>query len=472
MSYEHYDLVVIGSGPAGYVASIRASQLGMKTACIEKDKTLGGTCLNVGCIPSKALLESSEKFSEAKSSLNTHGVLSTGIDLDLKQVMKRKNKIVDQLTSGINGLFKKNKVTWLQGAGKLFKKESSQTLLEVTSEKSSQVISANNVLIATGSVPVELPFLKFNGKTILSSTEALSLDTVPKHLIVIGGGVIGLELGSVWLRYGSKVTVIEFLDRILPGMDQQVSSEMKKILTKQGMTFHLSTKCLGATTKGKTTTVEVEDLVANKKYQMDCDMVLVSTGRKPYSEGLGLDALKIQKDEQGRILINDKFETSASNIYAVGDIVSGPMLAHKAEEEAVAAVEIMAGQKSHLNYASIPNVVYTDPEVASVGATEEELKQHNVDYKAGNFPFLANGRAKAMGSTDGFVKILAHAQTDLVLGVHIVGSRAGEMIAEAVTVIHYDGTSEDIARICHAHPTLMETVKEAALGVSERRIHL
>jgi dihydrolipoamide dehydrogenase len=467
-----FDLVVIGGGPAGYVAAIRAAQLGMKTACVEKRKTLGGTCLNVGCIPSKALLESSEHYYQAKNKLQKHGVMIGDLKLDLAQMLKRKDDIVRQLTQGIAGLFKKNKIASYLGHGKIIASAAGRHTVEIATEGGPTRITAKNILIATGSEPVELPFLRFDGKRVISSTEALTLPEVPKHLVVIGGGVIGLEMGSVWARLGAKVTVVEFQSKIISMMDHQMGVELQKALTKQGLEFKLGHKCLGATASEKSIAVEIEDMATQTKHRLDCDVVLVATGRRPYTDGLGLEDIGVKKDRSGRIEIGSHFETNIAGIYAVGDVVVGPMLAHKAEEEGIAAVELMAGQKGHVNYEAIPNVVYTWPEVASVGATEEELKAKGIAYKSGAFPFMANGRAKTMDEVEGLVKVLADAKTDRVLGVHIVGPRASDLLPEAVSVMEFGGSAEDIARTCHAHPTLSETVKEAALAVDKRQIHL
>ncbi len=469
---ESFDLLVIGGGPAGYVAAIRAAQLGMSVACVEKRKALGGTCLNVGCIPSKALLDSSEHYAHTLKKLSKHGVVVGEVKLDLAQMLKRKDTIVRQLTGGIAGLFKKNRVEWAQGHGRLAGKEGESLLVSVQGDGAARRLLAKRVLLATGSEPTQLPFLPFDGKRVISSTEALELAAVPKHLVVIGGGVIGLELGSVWARVGAKVTVIEFMDRILPGVDRQAGAELFKALTKQGLEFRLSSKCLGAQQKGPWVVVEAEDTIAKQKFALECDVVLVATGRRPYTENLGLETVGIQPDKAGRLEIDSHFATSAAGVWAVGDLVRGPMLAHKAEEEGIAAVELMAGQAGHVNYEAIPNVIYTWPELASVGATEEELKEAGVSFKVGTFPFMANGRAKAMDETEGLVRILADSQTDRVLGVHIVGPRASDMIAEAVAMIEFKASAEDIARTCHAHPTLAEAVKEAALAVDKRQIHL
>lgn len=468
----NYDLIIIGGGPAGYTAAIRAAQLGLKTACVEKRKTLGGTCLNVGCIPSKAMLESSEHFHQAKTKFAKHGILVGDLRLDLEAMLKRKDGVVRQLTNGIAGLFKKHGIAYVLGHGKIVGLEGANKVVEVSGEPGtpSQKISAPRILLATGSEPSELPFLKFDGKKVISSTEALELTKVPEHLIVVGGGVIGLEMGSVWSRLGSKVTVIEFQDRIVPGTDRQAGSELMKSLVKQGFEFKLSHKCLGARPNGEKMVVEAEDMMnGNTKINIEGDVVLVSTGRRPFTANLGLDKVGITPDKAGRIPINEHFETSAAGIWAVGDIVDGPMLAHKAEEEGVAAVELMAGLPGHVNYEAIPNVVYTWPELATVGYTEEEVKASGVEYNLGVFPFMANGRAKTMDETEGFVKIIAEKKTDKILGAHIVGPRASDLLTEIVSVIEFGGSSEDIARTCHAHPTLSETVKEAALAVEKRQ---
>ena len=468
----NFDLIVIGGGPGGYVAAIRAAQLGFKTACVEMRKALGGTCLNVGCIPSKALLESSEHYHHAKTKLAKHGVLAADVKLDLAQMLKRKNDIVRQLTGGIATLFKKNGVEFVNGKGKIVSASGNEKKVEVTGEGGMRTLTASKILIATGSEPSSLPFLPFDGKNVISSTEALELSEVPKHLVVIGGGVIGLEMGSVWLRLGAKVTVIEFMDRIVPPMDRQTGNELYKSLLKQGMEFKLATKCLGAKNDGKWITVQAEEIATANKFQIECDKVLVATGRRPYSDGLGIDAIGIQADKAGRIPTSAHFETKVTGVYAIGDVIAGPMLAHKAEDEGIAAVEIMAGQAGHVNYDAIPNIVYTWPELASVGVTEEEAKAKGVQYKVGTFPFVANGRAKTMEETEGFVKVIADANTDRVLGVHIIGARASDLIPEAVSVMEFGGSAEDIARTCHAHPTLSEIVKEAALAVDKRQIHL
>jgi len=471
-SQDNFDLIVIGGGPAGYVAAIRGAQLGFKTVCIEKRKTLGGTCLNVGCIPSKALLDSSEHYHYAKSKLSKHGVMVGDVKLDLGAMMKRKDSVVRQLTTGIAGLFKKNKVEHVLGHGTLIGLDGDLKKVSVTQDGQTRVLAAPRILLATGSDVSTLPFLPLDGKTVVSSTEALEFTEVPKHLVVIGGGVIGLEMGSVWARLGAKVTVIEFQDRILPGADKAAANELYKALIKQGFEFKLSSKCLGAKKQGEWMVVEAEDMKAGTKFTLEADKVLVATGRKPYTDNLGLETLGIERDKMGRVNVDSHFQTKVPGIYAVGDLIVGPMLAHKAEEEGVAAVELMAGQHPHINYDASPSVVYTWPEFAAVGATEEELQTKGIQYKAGSFPFMANGRAKAMDETEGTVKVLADARTDRILGVHICGPHAGTMIAEAVAAIEFGASSEDIARTSHAHPTLMETLKEAALAVDKRQIHL
>jgi dihydrolipoamide dehydrogenase len=471
-SIQSFDLVIIGGGPAGYVGAIRAAQLGMKVACVEKRNALGGTCLNVGCIPSKALLDSSEHFSLAQHKFKKHGIELSNLHINVPQMISRKDEVVKQLTQGVAGLFKKNKIQWLQGYGRFAGKAGEGFQIEVDQNGTKSNVTAKKVMIATGSEVIELPNLKFDGKKIISSTEALNLQKVPKHLVVVGGGVIGLEMGSVWSRLGAKVTVIEFADKILSVMDQQIASEAMKSLTKQGLEFKLNTQAMGATQKGDGMVIEVMNRANQAKEQIECDVILVATGRRPFTDGLALEKVGLKANEKGRIDINDHFETSVAGIYAVGDVVAGPMLAHKAEEEGIAAAEIMAGQAGHVNYNAIPWVVYTWPEIAGVGPTEEELKQKSIAYKVGTFPFLANGRAKAMDESEGLVKVLADAKTDKVLGIHIFGARASDMIAEAVTVIEYGGSAEDVARTCHAHPTLSESLKEAALAVDGRRIHL
>lgn len=462
MEKNKVDLIVIGAGPGGYVAAIRAAQLGMSVLCVEKRKTLGGTCLNVGCIPSKALLHSSHKYNEAAHHLEKYGVKVGTLSLDLPQMMEQKNKVVEQLTGGIDYLFKKNKVNRLVGTAKIRSSES----VEINGE----TWKAKSILIATGSESASLPGITIDEKKVVSSTGALSLSKVPENLLVIGGGYIGLEMGSVWQRLGSKVTVVEFMDRIVPQMDHELGSALQKSLAKQGLTFKLSTKVKSLQEKGNKLNVQVESPAGSET--LETDVVLVATGRKPYVEDLGLEKVGVARNEKGFIVVNENYETSVSGIYAIGDVIPGPMLAHKAEEEGIAAVENMAGQKGHVNYEAIPSVIYTHPEVASVGKTEEDLKAEERAYKVGKFPFSANSRAKAVGDAEGFVKILADPLTDLVLGVHIIGPDAGTLIAEAVLAMEFSASSEDIARTCHAHPTLNEAVKEAALSVEERPIHI
>jgi dihydrolipoamide dehydrogenase len=466
---DTFDLIVIGAGPGGYVAAIRAAQLGLKTACVESRPALGGTCLNVGCIPSKALLTSSEKYAEAKSHLAVHGVKVAGVSLDLPALMAHKDKVVKDNTSGIEFLFRKNKVTWLKGKGAL--KGAGQ--VEVTAaDGKKEIYTAKNIVIATGSDVMNLPNVTVDEKVIVSSTGGLALSSVPKRMAVIGGGVIGLELGSVWARLGAQVTVIEYLDRILPTMDNDLSVAAKKILEKQGLSFRLSTKVTGAEVKGNKATLSIEAASGGSAEKLEADIVLVSIGRKPYTENLGLEAAGVQKDERGRVHVNSHFQTNVAGIYAIGDVIAGPMLAHKAEDEGVVCAEMIAGQSGHINYDAIPAVVYTWPEVAGVGKTEDELKKAGAQYKVGKFPFSANGRARAMAETDGFVKIIADARTDTVLGAHIIGPDAGTLIAEIVTIMEFGGSAEDVARTCHAHPSLNEAVKEAALAVDGRPIHI
>ena len=459
-----YDVIVIGSGPGGYVAAIRAAQLGLKTACVEKMPTLGGTCLNIGCIPSKALLHASEKFEEAGHALAAFGIKVAGVELDLPGMMGHKDKVVKANTDGIDFLFKKNKIDRLKGHARFTAKD--------RIEVEGKTYAAKNFIIATGSDSTPLKGVETDETRIVTSTGALSLPEVPKHLVVIGGGVIGLELGSVWSRLGAKVTVVEFLDRILPTNDGEVSKQMQRILAKQGMTFKLSSKVTGAQKTDTGVTLTVEPAKGGDAETIEADYVLLSIGRRPYVEGLGLDAAGVELDERGRVKTDKHFRTNVEGIYAIGDVIAGAMLAHKAEDEGVAVAEILAGQAGHVNYDAIPSVVYTWPEVASVGRSEEELKQAGVAYKAGKFPFLANGRARAMNATDGFVKILADATTDRVLGVHIIGAEAGTIIAECVLAMEFGASAEDIARTCHAHPTLNEVVKEAALAVDGRPIHI
>jgi dihydrolipoamide dehydrogenase len=463
---EEFDVVVIGGGPGGYVCAIRAAQLGNKTACIESRGALGGTCLNVGCIPSKSLLHASEMYSKAQNEFQHIGINTGALSLDLAKMMDHKAKSVEGLTKGIEFLFKKNKVTYLKGHGSFKDKN---TLEVKDSSGSVQEIKAKNIVIATGSSVFSLPNIKVDEDTIVSSTGALSLKKVPKKLIVIGGGVIGLEMGSVWLRLGSEVEVIEYMDHITPGMDREICDNFLKILKKQGMKFHLSTKVLDVKKSSDGTTVFVEN--NGQKMEMTGDIVLMSVGRKPNTEGLNLEAADINKDQKGRISIDKKFKTNVDNVYAIGDVVEGPMLAHKAEDEGMAVAEFISGKYGHVNHDTIPGVVYTSPEVAAVGKTEEQLKQAGIEYNVGKFPFMANSRAKINNDADGFVKILADKATDKILGVHMIGPDVGTMIAEVVLAMEFGASAEDIARTCHAHPTLTEAVREAALAVDKRAIH-
>ncbi|MFY7780914.1 MAG: dihydrolipoyl dehydrogenase [Tagaea sp.] len=469
MSEQNFDLVVIGAGPGGYVCAIRAAQLGMKVACVEKRETLGGTCLNVGCIPSKALLQASEKFEEASHGLAAFGVKTGKVELDLKAMMGHKDKTVKSNVDGVAYLFKKNKVEWIKGAAKVAGAGKVDVALNAGG---TQTLAAKNIVIATGSDVVSIPALPIDEKRIVSSTGALALPDVPKTMVLVGGGVIGLEMGSVWRRLGAKVTVVEFLDRIMPGMDGEVSKQMQRILQKQGMAFKLSTKVTGAKVAAKGVTLTVEPAGGGAAETIDAEIVLVAIGRRPFTDGLGLKEAGVALGEKGRIAIDAHYRTNVPGIYAIGDVVVGPMLAHKAEDEGMAVAEILAGQHGHVNYDAIPSVVYTWPEVASVGRTEEQLKADGVAYKIGKFPFTANGRARAQNSTDGFVKILADAATDRVLGVHMVGPSVGELVAEMALAIEFGASSEDIARTCHAHPTLTEAVREAALAVDGRPIHI
>ncbi len=468
MPEKTYDVVVIGGGPGGYVAAIRAAQLGLKTACVEQRKTLGGTCLNVGCIPSKALLTSSEKFEEAKHTLAGHGIKLGSVELDLPTMMANKNKVVKDNTAGIEFLFKKNKIDWLKGKGRI----SAKGEVTVEGDGGAEVIGAKNIIIATGSESIPVPGVEVDEQRIVTSTGALELTEVPKRFAVIGGGVIGLELASVWSRLGAEVTVIEYLDRILPGLDGEVSKQMQRILGKQGFTFKLGTKVTGAAAGNAGITLTVEPSKGGEPQQVEADVVLVAIGRRPYTAGLGLEEMGIEVNARGRIVTDAHWQTSVPGVYAIGDVIEGQMLAHKAEDEGVAVAEFISGQSAHINYDAIPGVVYTWPEAANVGKTEEELKAAGVKYKTGKFPFTANGRARALGYTDGFVKILADAASDKVLGVHIVGPNAGDLIAEVTLAIEFGASAEDIGRTCHAHPTLAEAVKEAALAVDGRPIHI
>jgi dihydrolipoamide dehydrogenase len=461
---ENFDVIVIGSGPGGYVCAIRAAQLGLKVACVEKRATLGGTCLNIGCIPSKALLQSSENFHQASHTLKDHGVDVGEIRLDLGRMQARKGEVVVANTKGVEFLFKKNKVTWLKGAAKF----TSPTEIEVAGA----AYTAKHFVIATGSESVPLKNVEVDEKRIVTSTGALELDQVPGHMVVIGGGVIGLELGSVWHRLGAEVTVIEFLDRITPGLDTEISKAFQGILAKQGFKFLLGHKVTGALVTEGGIELTVEPAKGGEAQTIKADIVLLAIGRYAYTEGLALDAAGVAVDNRGRVITDHHFATNVPGIYAIGDVIAGPMLAHKAEDEGVALAEILAGQAGHVNYDAIPSVVYTWPEVAAVGKTEEELKAAGVAYKVGKFPFMANGRARAMGDTDGFVKILADKTTDRLLGAHIIGPDAGTLIAELTTAIEFGASAEDVARICHAHPTLSEVVKEAALAADGRALHI
>jgi len=463
---EKFEAAVIGGGPAGYVCAIRLAQLGIKTACIESRDTLGGTCLNVGCIPSKNLLNFSENFHKAKHFSNL-GIEVGNVKLNLEKMMKNKNKAVTILTKGIEFLFKKNKVTYYKGTASF---KSSNQILIVDNKKKEITIESNNTIISTGSEPVCLPGVKFDEKIIVSSTGALSLSSVPKKMVIVGGGYIGLEMGSVWSRLGSEVHVIEFLDHITPGMDKEVSQEFMKILQKQGINFYLQTKVNSIKKNNNGAIISTTDK-NGKNSNFNCDVVLISVGRKPNTKSLNLESIGIELDNKKRIKVNKNFQTNKKNVYAIGDVIEGPMLAHKAEEEGIAVAELIAGQSGHVNYDIIPGVVYTFPEVASIGKTEEQLKDLNIKYTIGKFPFMANSRAKTINESDGFVKILADQKTDKVLGAHIIGSHAGEMIAEIAIAMEFGASSEDIARTCHAHPTFSEAIKEAALAVDKRTIH-
>lgn len=460
-----YDVAVIGSGPGGYVAAIRCAQLGFKTAIIEKDNSMGGTCLNVGCIPSKALLDSSEHYHNAVHNFATHGIEIEKPKVNLAQMIQRKREVVDVTVKGIEYLMSKNKIDVYHGLGSF---KDSTHILVTKEDGSTEEIESKHTIIATGSASTELPFAKTDKERIITSTEALELKEVPNHLIVIGGGVIGLELGSVYKRLGAEVTVIEYLDRIIPGMDGALSKELTKVLKKQGMKFHTSTKVTEVTNNGSSVTVKAEDK-KGQQLTFEGDYVLVAVGRSPYTEGLGLENVGVDLDERGRIKTNAKLQTNVANIYAIGDVVAGAMLAHKAEEEGVMVAEILAGEKPHINYNLIPGVVYTWPEVAGVGKTEEQLKAEGVKYKVGSFPFRALGRARASMDLDGFAKIIADETTDEVLGIHIIGARAADLIAEAVVAMEYRASAEDIARMSHAHPTFAEAIKEAALDATAKR---
>ena len=466
---DAYDLVVIGGGPGGYVAAIRAAQLGLRTACVEKRGALGGTCLNVGCIPSKAMLQSSEKYAEAVHDLKQHGVDVGSVGLDLAAMLARKDKVVADLTKGVEFLFKKNKVDYVKGTARIAKAGSIEVAL---ADGANRTVETKNILIATGSESTPIPGVEIDEKKIVTSTGALELEKVPERFVVIGGGYIGLEMGSVWRRLGSKVTVIEFLDRITPGMDGEISKQFQRILGKQGFEFRLKTKVTAAKSGANGVTLTVAPADGGASEEVECDVVLVSVGRRPYTNGLGLAEVGVKTDNRGFIEIGDDFQTSVPGIYAIGDCVRGPMLAHKAEDEGSVCAEILAGQSGHINYDAIPGIVYTWPEVASVGKTEEQLKDAGVEYRVGKFPFSANSRARCNATTEGFVKILADAKTDRVLGAHIIGADAGTLIHEIVSVIEFGGSAEDVARTCHGHPTLNEAVREAALAVDGRAIHI
>lgn len=463
MADANYDVLVIGAGPGGYVAAIRAAQLGLKVACVEKEPALGGTCLRVGCIPSKALLESSLRYYETREELAGHGVKVKDVELDLPTMLARKGKVVEGLTGGVAGLFKKNKIERVSGTARF----EAPGRVVVEGDGAKQTITAKHILIATGSVPATLPGVELDGDRIGTSTEALSFPEVPKKLIVIGGGYIGLELGSVWRRLGAQVTVLEYLDHILPGIDRQLGEEAFRAFKKQGIEFRLGCKVNSAKVKDGRCVVEAAD-----SEPLEADRVLLAVGRKPTTQGLGLEAIGLETDKRGFIPVDEHFRTKVAGVYAIGDVIGGAMLAHKAEEEGIACVEFIATGYGHVNYAAIPAVVYTHPEIATVGQTEDELKKNGVDYKKGQFTFRANARARTLNDIDGFVKILADAKTDRVLGVHIIGPRAGDLIAEATSAIEFGASSEDVARTCHAHPTLAESVKEAALAVDGRVIHM
>ena len=461
---EKFDVTVIGGGPAGYVCAIRLSQLGLKTACIESRGSLGGTCLNIGCIPSKSLLNMSESFHRAKKFSNI-GIETGEIKLNLEKMMSNKDSSVATLTKGVEFLFKKNKVTYIKGVGSFNEKNE----ILVKNDKSEMKIKTDKTIISTGSEPLSLPGIDFDEKKILSSTGALNISKLPKKMVVVGGGYIGLEMGSVWSRLGTEVHVIEYLDHITPGLDKEISNEFMKILKKQNIKFELNTKVEKISKNDQGVIIETSNKDAKNK--IEADVVLISVGRKPYTDKLNLEKIGVNLDKKGKITVNKNFETSVKNVYAIGDVIDGPMLAHKAEEEGIAVAELIAGQSGHVNYDIIPGVIYTSPEVAYVGKNEEELKERKVNYKVGKFPFMANSRAKAINEPEGFVKILAESTTDRVLGVHIIGPHAGEMIAEMSIAMEFGASSEDIARTCHAHPTFSEAIKEAALSVDKRQIH-
>ncbi len=461
---DSYDVIVIGGGPGGYVCAIRAAQLGLRTACVEKRATLGGTCLNIGCIPSKALLQSSENFEEAAHGFASHGVVVEGVKLDLARMMARKDEVVSANVKGVEFLFKKNHVDWLKGSGHV----AGPGQVDVDGAR----YVAKHIVIATGSESIALPGVDLDESAIVSSTGALELDHVPERLVVIGGGYIGLELGSVWKRLGAEVTVVEYLDRLVPGMDAEIAKTFERVLGKQGIKFRLSTKVTGAVRGNDGVTLTVEPAQGGEAERIKADVVLVAIGRRAYTGELGLEEAGVALDDRGRVLVDAHYATNVPGIYAIGDVIAGPMLAHKAEEEGVALAERIAGQAGHVNYEVIPGVVYTWPEVASIGKTEDDLKRQGISYKVGKFPFTANGRARAMGSTDGFVKLLADKDSDRLLGAHIIGPDAGTLIAELATAMEFGASSEDVARTCHAHPSLSEAVKEAALAVDGRALHI
>lgn len=461
---DSFDVIVIGAGPGGYVCAIRCAQLGMKTACVEMRETLGGTCLNVGCIPSKALLHTSEKFEEADKHFAHIGIKTGGVGLDLKTMMKFKDEVVEANTKGIEFLFKKNKITHIKGRGEIA--EPGKVLVGGVE------YTAKHIVIATGSDVISLPGITIDEKRIVSSTGALALGSVPKTMVVIGGGVIGLELGTVWRRLGAKVTVVEYMDNILPGMDGELRKEALKIFKKQGIDFKLSSKVTNAVVTKNDVALKIEPAEGGASEMMVAEIVLMAVGRKAFTDGLGLKEAGVEVDERGRVKTDSHFATNVKGIYAIGDAIAGPMLAHKAEDEGMILAEMLAGQSGHMDYNMVPGIVYTWPEVAMVGKTEEQLKDAGIAYNAGKFPFMANGRARAMGATEGFVKILADAKTDRVLGAHMIGPNVGELMAEVVSVMEFEGTAEDIARSCHAHPTLSEVVKEAALAVHKRPVHI
>ena len=464
MSQSDYDVIIIGSGPGGYVCAIRCAQLGLKTACVEARESLGGTCLNIGCIPSKALLHASERFDESRNQFKDLGIDIAAPKVNLKNMMKHKDDVINSNVQGIEFLFKKNKIDWLKGWGSIAD--------EGTVTVDGKSFTTKNIIIATGSDVVSLPNVKVDEKRIVSSEGALKLSKVPKSLVVIGGGVIGLELGAVWHRLGAKVTIVEFLDRLLPGMDKDCAKEMQKLMEKSGIEFKLSTKVTSAKAGKDNVALELEPANNGDTEKMTADIVMVAVGRKPYTDKLGLDKVGIETDDRGRIKVGECFETNIDGIYAIGDVIEVPMLAHKAEEEGVVLAEMLAGQSGHINYNLIPGVVYTHPEVASIGYLEEQLKDQGIDYKIGKFQYMANGRARAMHATEGFVKILTDAKTDKILGCHIIGAEAGTLIHEVATVMEFGGSAEDLARTCHAHPTLNEVVKEAALAAYDKPIHM